>query len=75
MIEKTFCKNCGKETDAKDYCNRTCYLEYLRNHGQKGKSKGLNELSNVTRCYRCGKILPTDWLSAYCTACENRWEE
>lgn len=75
MLEKTFCKNCGKETDAKDYCNRKCYLDYLRKQGHKGKSEGLNALSNINRCYRCGKVLPTDWLSAYCTACENRWEE
>ena len=75
VVEKTFCKNCGKETDAKDYCNRACYLEYLHSHGHKGKSQSLSSLSNVTRCYRCGKVLPADWLSAYCTACENRWEE
>lgn len=73
--EKTFCKHCGKETDGKPYCNQKHYLAYLKENGHKGKSDELNKLSNKNRCYRCGKLLPADWISAYCTACENRWDE
>ena len=72
--KKGICKNCGKETNGKDYCNKSCYLDYLRKNGHKGKSEELNKLSNKNKCYRCGKELPADWLSALCTACENRWE-
>lgn len=72
--EKKICKNCGKETKGKDYCNKSCYLDFLRKNGHKCKSDSLDKLSNLNKCYRCGKILPADWDSAYCTACENEWE-
>lgn len=73
--KKKHCKNCGKETkNDKDYCNKACYLSFLKQNGHKGKSEGLNKLSNKNHCYRCGKELPADWISAYCTACENEWE-
>ena len=73
--KKTICKNCGKQlTNGKDYCNKNCYHDFLRKNGHKCKSEGLDKLSNKNRCYRCGKELPANWISAYCTACENRWE-
>lgn len=72
--EKKICKNCGKETNGKNYCNKACYLDFLRNNGHKCKSDGLDKLSNKNKCYRCGKELPANWISAYCTACENEWE-
>lgn len=71
---KKVCKYCGKETNGKDYCNRTCYHSYLRENGHKCRSEKLDKLSNMNRCYRCGKPLPANWISAYCTACENEWD-
>ena len=73
--EKTYCKYCGKETAGKPYCNKECYHASLKANGHKCKSEELDKLSNKNKCYRCGKELPADWISAYCTACENRWEE
>lgn len=73
--KKTICKNCGKELDnGKDYCNQKCYLDFIKQNGKKGKSEELYKLSNKNKCYKCGKELPPDWISAYCTACENEWD-
>lgn len=73
--KKTICKSCGKElTNGKDYCDKKCYLDFVKMNGHKGKSEQLNKLSNTNKCYRCGKPLPANWISAYCTACENEWE-
>lgn len=74
-VQKTVCKACGKELDnGKNYCNQKCYFQFIKMNGHKGKSEELHKLSNINRCYRCGKVLPPDWISAYCTACENEWD-
>lgn len=36
----------------------------------KGKRSTLNDLSDITRCKECGKILPNDRISCYCEDCE-----
>lgn len=75
VYEATKCKCCGKELhNGKPFCDQKCYMQYIKTNGRIGKSKELNKLSGANRCYRCGKPIPSDRVSAYCTACENSWE-